>query len=338
MSTGSDACADEGAACRSAHYDFGGHRLALEAQAPELLLPLDRFLASLRVAPAGAPDFRLALRHGDLHRPMPDDRLVASGPIPGEGIFDVRQRGEALLLHGPDVSVLVEPSRRRAEIVTAPGAEFRSATAAGLLTLEMVIDAFGQALVHAAGLTLPDRDALVLLHAPSGTGKTTTALALAGAGFGLCADDAVAIGAGGSGVQAWGLPRFVKIHRRTASLLPWLSPVLTDVWDAADEQAVPLERLNRHARVEDRQPRPVAGLFMVTRGEEATRVLPQARVDALAALAADNVRGSGEGLQAHQAGRWALLARLVATTPVFELRVGPDVASIGDRVREALAG
>ncbi|QFR34435.1 serine kinase [Ancylobacter sp. TS-1] len=334
MSTASDGCARAAPDPHLAHYDFGGRRLALAAEAASLLLPLDRFLASLRVEPEGAPDFRLTLRHGAFHESVPGDTLFASGPIPGEGDFDFHRRGEGLLLRGPDVSVLIEPSRRRAEIVTAPGAEFRSASAAGLLTLEMVIDAFGQALIHAAGLTLPDRDALVLLHAPSGTGKTTTALALAGAGFGLCADDAIVIGAGG--ICAWGLPRFVKIHHRTAELLPWLAPALTDTWDAAGEQAVPLERLGPPARIEDRRPRPVAGLFMVTRGEGPTQVLPQARVDALAALAADNVRGGREGLQTHQAGRWAMLARLASSTPVFELRVGADVANIGARVREAL--
>ncbi|MCK0207390.1 serine kinase [Starkeya koreensis] len=320
-----------------AQYDIGGHLLALEAQTAALLQPLDLFLAPLRVEPDRTPDFRLLLRHGPHPAVQAGDVPLFAGPLLTEGEFEGFRRSEGLLLRGPDVSALIEPARRRAVIVTAPGAEFRTASSAGLIALEMVVDAFGQALVHAAGLTLPDRDALVLLHAPSGTGKTTTALALAGAGFGLCADDAIVLRDGEAGISAWGLPRFVKIHRRTAALLPWLAPALGPVWDAGGEQAVPLAALSRHARIEDRRPRAVAALFMVTRGEGPTQVHAQPRVDALAALAADNVRGGIAGLEAHQARRWALLARLVSATPVFELRVGPDVGEIAARVREALA-
>lgn len=336
MSTGSEGFPPGGGE-HVAQYDLGGHRLALEAQTDALLRPLDLFLAPLRVAADRAPDFRLMLRHGPYHGAREGDVPLFAGPLLTEGAFEGLRRGEGLLLRGPDVSALIEPARRRAEIVTAPGAEFRTASSVGLLTLEMAVDAFGQALIHAAGLTLPDRDAVVLLHAPSGTGKTTTALALAGAGFGLCADDALVLGVGAAGLSAWGLPRFVKIHRHTAALLPWLAPALGATWDVAGEQAVPLAALARHARIEDRRPRPLAGLFMVTRGEGPTQVLAQARVDALAALAADNVRGGIAGLEAHQARRWALLGRLVAATPVFELRVGPDVGAIAARVREALA-
>ncbi|TIT54542.1 MAG: serine kinase, partial [Mesorhizobium sp.] len=85
-------------------------------------------------------------------------------------------------------------------------------------------------MLHTAGLTLPGRDAVVLIHAPSGTGKTTTSLALATHGFGLCSDDAMILNVGATPV-AWGLPRHVKIHEKTARMIPQVAPCLGPSWD-----------------------------------------------------------------------------------------------------------
>ena len=50
---------------------------------------------------------------------------------------------------------------------------------------------------------------------------------------------------------AWGLPRHVKVHRKTAEMIPLVSPCLGPAWDRNGEQAVSLERLREIMRVED---------------------------------------------------------------------------------------
>ncbi len=115
------------------------------------------------------------------------------GPVLDDGDYTLFKGEDDLLLLADDVSLHIQPSGRVADLATLNGAEIRAAGTAGMLALEAAIDSFGQASVHAAGLTLPGTDDLVLLYAASGTGKTTTALNLARAGFGLCSDDAMVL-------------------------------------------------------------------------------------------------------------------------------------------------
>ncbi|TGV96509.1 serine kinase, partial [Mesorhizobium sp. M2D.F.Ca.ET.145.01.1.1] len=139
-----------------------------------------------------------------------------------------------------------------------------------------------QHMLHTAGLTLPGRDAVVLIHAPSGTGKTTTSLALATQGFGLCSDDAMILDVAGATPVAWGLPRHVKIHEKTARMIPQVAPCLGPSWDRNGEQAVSLEKLGGIVKIGTPTARPVAALLHLARSaDEETRLVPMARTDAM---------------------------------------------------------
>jgi hypothetical protein len=206
-----------------------------------------------------------------------------------------------------------------------------------MLVLDAALDAGGQHMLHTAGLTLPDSDAVVLIHAPSGTGKTTTSLALATQGFGLCSDDAMIVNVASGKVVAWGLPRAVKIHRKTAEMIPQVAPCLGQTWDRNGEQPVSLERLAGIVRVENASARPVAALLHLARSADSqTRLVAMARTDAMVALAVDNVRTGMTGLLPMQKRRLATIAGLVNSVPTFRLEVGARPADAATLISAAL--
>ena len=230
------------------------------------------------------------------------------------------------------------PPLPNASLIAPPNAPVRSMSAAALIAVEAALDRFGQVMIHAAGLTLPNANALILIHAPSGTGKTTAALTLAYHGFGLCADDAiVAQRSADGGVTAWGFPRAPRIHRNTVAMLPWLRAVVRHDWDAGGEQLVQLRSLQKVVAVKQAAPRPLAALFRLRRvgGHEAStaRLKP---TEALLNLTEDNVRPSPGALLPLQQRRFAILARLASMVPAFDLHMGSDLRALRPAILRAL--
>jgi hypothetical protein len=136
---------------------------------------------------------------------------------------------------------------------------------------------------------------------------------------------------------AWGLPRHVKVHRKTAEMIPLVSPCLGPAWDRNGEQAVSLERLREIMRVEDARARPVAALLHLARSADSrTRLVAMARTDAMVALAADNVRTGMTGLLPLQKRRLATIAKLVSTVPTYTLEVGANPVDAALLIRSAL--
>jgi hypothetical protein len=182
----------------------------------------------------------------------------------------------------------------------------------------------------------------LLLCAPSGGGKTTTALALALGGFGLITDDAIVLQPQGFRESkialAWGLPRALKLHRRTAELLPIVKPILKTNWDRAGEQTPQAATLSRVALTVPPVPIPVAAIAVLRgRSEGGHRLAPIEKARALQHVAEDNVRRSRQGVPSQDVKRFAALGSLIATTPTFQLRVGEPLASLADYVAAAVS-
>ena len=316
-------------------YDLNGQILDIDATRPELWRDFDAMLGSLRMATAAEPGFRIGITEVQSLEEVPEGSLAFDGEVPLDG--------HCRLIDAGAVVHLVFPGRQTAAVHADEGwAEIHVLPDTKLLwTLEMLVldaalDAGRQHMLHTAGLTLPHRDDLILIHAPSGTGKSTTSLALASQGFGLCSDDAMIVAATPA-LAAWGLPRAAKIHRNTAAMLPFVSPCLGDKWDVNGEQAVSLERLREIIRVEDTRTRPVVALLHLARSaDRETRLAPMARTDAMVALAADNVRTGMTGLLPLQKRRRATIAALVKTVPTFTLEVGSSPADAAALIRAAL--
>lgn len=320
----------------SASYALNGQVVGISAERADLWQDFDRMLGGLRATKPLEPGFRINIVETQSLAETPDGTLAFDGEVPEDG--------HCRMVDGGDIVHLVLPGRQtvsihaghgRAEIHTRP--DTRITWTAWMLLLDAALDAGGQHMLHTAGLTLPDSGSVVLIHAPSGTGKTTTSLALASQGFGLCADDAMILNVASDKATAWGLPRPVKIHRKTASMLPFVSPCLGQSWDRNGEQAVSLQRLGEILRVDGTGARPVAAVLHLARSADAeSRLLPMARTDALVALAADNVRTGMTGLLPLQKRRLATIARLVTAVPTYTLEVGAQPTDAASLIRNAL--
>jgi hypothetical protein len=320
----------------SACYALNGHIIGITAERSELWREFDQTLGSLRVAGLVEPDFRLDITETEALDEAPNGLPVFEGEIPEDGYCRMIEDGGTVHLVFPErQTVAINGGEGWAEIRIRPAT--KAAWTPSMLVLDAALDAGGQHMLHTAGLTLPDRDAVVLIHAPSGTGKTTTSLALATQGFGLCSDDAMILNAASARPVAWGLPRHVKIHQKTAQMIPQVSPCLGPSWDRNGEQAVSLELLAGIVRVENPSVRPVAALLHLARSADSqTRLVPMARTDAMVALAMDNVRTGMTGLLPLQKRRLATIAGLVSSVPTFQLEVGVRPADAAALISAAL--
>ncbi|RWK26192.1 MAG: serine kinase [Mesorhizobium sp.] len=317
-------------------YDLNGQVISISASRAELWPSFDLMLGTLRVDEPVEPGFRIDILETPALPETPEGKLAFDGDVPLDGHCRLIDGGDVVHLIFPGLQIAsVHADQGWAEIRVHPDSKVKWTLL--MMVLDAALDAGGQHMLHTAGLTLPGRDALVLIHAPSGTGKSTTSLALASQGFGLCSDDVMILSAKAGEVTAWGMPRKVKVHRNTAAMLPFVAPCLGDKWDAEGEQAVSLDRLGEIIRVEDVRARPVAALLHLARSADGhTRLMPMARTDAMVALATDNVRTGMTGLLPMQKRRMATIAALVQAVPTFTLEVGSSPADAAALIRAAL--
>jgi hypothetical protein len=319
-------------------YALNGQVIGISAERPDLWQDFDRMLGSLRMADSVVPGFHIRIAETASLSETPGGSLAFDGEVPEDGPCRMFQDGEIIHLIFPGRQTLsIHGGEGWAEIRVRP--DTRITWTVWMLALDAALDAGGQHMLHTAGLTLPDRNAIVLIHAPSGTGKTTTSLALASQGFGICSDDAMIVTQPLAQVTAWALPRHVKVHRKTAQMIPLVAPCLGPTWDSNGEQAISLERLREIVRVEDSSVRPVIAVLHLARSMDSqTRLATMARTDAMVALAADNVRTGMTGLLPLQKRRLSTIAKLVSTVTTFALEVGSRPADAAALISAVLAG
>ncbi|MBZ9987489.1 serine kinase [Mesorhizobium sp. BH1-1-5] len=319
-------------------YDLNGQVIGITAARADLWPNFDLMLGTLRVEAAVQPGFRIDIVETLELQENPQGKLAFDGEVPLDGHCRMIDAGSVFHLVFPgQQTVSIHDGEGRAQIRLHPDSKIKWTLL--MMVLDAALDADGQHMLHTAGLTLPDSEALVLIHAPSGTGKSTTSLALASQGFGLCSDDVMILKTTADGVTAWGMPRKVKVHRHTAAMLSFVSPCLGETWDAEGEQSVSLDRLGEIIRVEDVRPRPVVALLHLARSADTeTRLLPMARTDAMVALATDNVRTGMTGLLSVQKRRMAAIAALVKRVPTFTLEIGARPVEAAALIRAAVQG
>jgi hypothetical protein len=317
-------------------YDLNGQIMGITAARADLWPSFDLMLGALRVEEPVSPGFHVDIVETPELQENPEGKLAFDGEVPLDGHCRMIDAGSVFHLVFPGQQTLsIRDGEGRAEIRLHPDSKIKWTLL--MMVLDAALDADGQHMLHTAGLTLPGTDGLVLVHAPSGTGKSTTSLALASRGFGLCSDDVMILNATAQGIAAWGMPRKVKVHRNTAAMLPFVAPCLGEKWDAEGEQSVSLDCLGEIIRVEDVRARPVAALLHLARSTDTeTRLLPMARTEAMVALATDNVRTGMTGLLSLQKRRMAMIAALVKAVPTFTLEVGARPAEAAELIRAAV--
>ncbi len=218
------------------------------------------------------------------------------------------------------------------------GANIKSADLqlACIFAMDQGVRSVGGALLHCASMDIPGTDERLLLYAESGTGKTTTSVALSKAGFGLSGDDtAIVFFRDGRG-WCLGLPRPGKVSRHTVELLPFLEPFMdAKLWDKNEEQQLTRETLGTVASVSDFDMKRIHTFIDLRRVDgEGVSIVPYLPAEALAKVVADRVLIGDDGLTDHDASRFDLFVNMLSTVRVRQLSVDGSPEEIVAKVRE----
>jgi hypothetical protein len=324
--------------------DVNGLRLVVDAEAPELVTAIMIHLTPFVTQAFAEVDYAISFERGQVDQPPSDVEVVHQCEVVPGVSSQLAADGERNWLVVPgSFSVTSDQSKRATRIRIGDDCDRSLLGLAGICAIEKALSASGQYLFHGAALALPGAPSRALLiFAPSGVGKTTTALALALGGFQLITDDAIVLqpsGYSGRGsAHAWGLPRPLKVHRRTSELLPAIAPLLQEnLWDSAGEQPLRTAALDKIAPVAAPIPIPVAAVAVLgEHSDSGHRIAPLSKAHALGLIAQDNTGRTRRGVLSAQAERFAALGTLLAFTPTFELHVGAPLATFPDHVESAL--
>jgi hypothetical protein len=318
-------------------YDLNGFTLGISADEPVIAGFLDPILSPLACARPPSCDWIVSLeRVATIELPQ-SGRRIFEGPLP-EGLHSMMiESGQERAFIVPEhFAMIFRRAARTSEIRFIPGREEGLGRTAALWMLADMLAACGHALLHGALLVDPAIQQSVAVFAPSGTGKTTTVLALARSGYQLAGDDALVLSEDGNGCELWALPRKLKVGWQTAALLPWLAPVLAETWTGV-EQEIELNALAPVVTLATPQPRPVKLVIVLMQPNDSAHAVTSInKPDALVRIATDNIRLFPDGIDSDNASALAALTRLVATTRVIALSVGPDPASLSRELIESV--
>jgi hypothetical protein len=321
-------------------FDLNGLSFLVRADDEASIAPLLPYIDDFSVVGTAPADFTLEVTRGNGVAPPPDAQVLFEGPM-AEGPYSrVLQHGETRWLEIPgDLALEIGETHARLSLL---GPKSTLSGTPALVLLDAILQSGNQFIVHGAAWRLPERDAGFAMFARSGAGKTTTSLALALAGFGFLTDDATVLaksGPEGGGFTIWGLPRALKVHNRTRDLLPAIAPLMSEIWNAEGEQVLSLRALESVATVCAPRPIALAAIVLLEPRVEGAHVLRRAdKAEVMATLAGDNCMRGPDGIKSDQLRRFKALAAAVAATPVFELRVGNDLATLAPLVASVLAG
>ena len=278
----------------------------------------------------------IALREALAIAPPENRDIFYSGDIDRQGYFEFVHEGNDWSLTSPGlVYARFSLSGSGGEITVTPDCPPGVTGLVGAYGLDHAVGIGGQCLVHAASLDTPDGSARIIIHAPSGTGKTTTALVLAMAGYRLCSDDVTVIApAPDGGVLAWGLPRDLKVHRLTSGMLAWLRPIVDkNAWNNEDEQTLDRATMRKLDLLADLQPKPVIAVIALQRaGESKTSFAQLEKYDGLFAMMKDNINFGPAGFFPGHENRLDLYSAMLSKALPFELQISGNPESAVEAV------
>ena len=318
-------------------YDLNGFSITVIAEDPVHAGFLDPIFAPFAANTSADYGWTITVRAKETIEPAPETaKHVWTGPLPeGLSLTLVEDDGRQLLIVPDHFVMSTARLARSTEIeVTPDGAKSISGSSAFVL-LEGIFAAHGRHLLHGACLVRSETQEAFALFAPSGTGKSTTALTLARTGLELSGDDALVLEKARDGFYLWGIPRKVKVHRRTAELLPWLNPVLVD-W-TSEEQPIELGVLDTTIRLANGSRRRAAGTIVLLQPNTlGHRIEAIAKVDALNRILTDNLRRTPAGVNADTQAAFTAIANFIGVTPTIAVSVGPDPGYYGKSILSAL--
>jgi hypothetical protein len=229
--------------------------------------------------------------------------------------------------------LLVDLDRREGRLVVAPGQEWCIGHACIVPMLCELLAGTGQHAIHAGCLSIGGHAGAraVLLCGSSGSGKTTTTLALARAGMTFLTDDAAFVHAPGDSDDGppavWGLPLACKVHKNTLVLLPWLNDLPRRPASTQDEYVVEVRDIFRPSPA-NAVAEPRAIVFLGRRDPKEHRLEPLDKVSAVTCLTKENVRAIDPSGQGPGGRAFRLMSRLAAGCDTYRLSVGPDLEGL----------
>jgi hypothetical protein len=310
-------------------FDFCGVRMRVTADARPWIDKLCQAFPPFVEPVPEAADFAVTISESTPPAVTHDLPLTWEGVQPDGFKGRIFETDRSAVLEVEDGGfVVIDHAERTATANFRPESYAQFFGTAVMLIVDAALAAGGQQLVHGACLLEKQCKRAVLICVPSGGGKTTTALALAHGGFSLMTDDASVLVPSALRPRVWGLPRALKVHRRTAELLPWVGP-LPERWDEHGEQGVTLESLAD--RIEAAAPEPVelgAIMLLGPRSASGHQVVPLRKAEMLTAMAHDNVAWRPAGMVPKALRRFDVFANIVAKVPTFRISAGTELASL----------
>ena len=175
--------------------------------------------------------------------------------------------------------------------------------------LPLILPALGTEVLHASAVI--GADGVTALCGASGTGKSTTAVALARRGYPLWADDAVAVDTAVPGPRAIPLPFAVRLRPDAAGFL--------DVAGEPPRSAV--------VAPSDVEPRPLVALCMLRRAPDATARVAVERLEPASALRAVLAHAYCFSVKDPAQKRRTIsnYLTLTARVPAYEIRFRPGL-------------
>lgn len=321
-----------------AHFDVHGLHIAVEADSPALLAPVQAAIGAY-AAPPEPGAFALRVRYAQ-ELPAPAELPEFwRGTLPSgiRIIFRCEPRRRQIEVIDQALAE-VDLSAGRAEFIVRPGAEKCLLEACVLLWLCEILNDRGHYVIHAAAV-FPDRQSpreAVLICGPSGSGKTTAGLCLAGQGFGLLADDMAFYTplAPHGGGEVWGIRLGCKVHPRTIELLPWLADLPRIGSTRSEEVLVNVRQAVPPTTGAAASPRLI--LFLNSRNPVQHQVQPVDKTGALARLVNENVRAYEKHRDGSGGRAFAAMAELVRRSDTFEVSLCPRLQELGELVTRLL--
>jgi hypothetical protein len=212
-------------------------------------------------------------------------------------------------------------------------------SASWFLLLRYVCDCLtrgGHSFVHGACLAVPRRDGWggVVLSAPSNTGKTTTALALANSGWRLLGDDVTYVRPPHLGSGLWGFPRVCHVRPGSFAMLPWLADLEFGAPGADGVRTIPLANLGGRGWVDSPWLPPMLVVALAPPNRKTTRVEPIDRAQALSLLGSESISAVREPNNDDAARDFVTLGRLICAAPACRLSVGPDPTDAAQKLED----
>ena len=319
-----------------AYYDAHGMRMTVESPSQSLLNVIDTLLGGY-AGVTGRPDgFLVRLNYGQIPTETdPELHDFWSGVLPDGTRMVCRNGLNRRQVEMPGyVRADIDLTARVARFVASPNIKI------GLLEtcfLPLLCDCLGQTghcVIHAASLFVQvggQRRALIV-SGMSGAGKTTLALALAGMGLGLLADDMTLYRAatGNQPGQIWGIRTRCKVHTRTLELLPWLRDLPAGGVSLNGERLLDSRSLKPATTGLTAAPGVI--LFLNPRNPEAHRIEPMDKLAAITRLTRENVRAVDQRREAVAGQSFEALTELVRSSRIFQASLCPRLEELPERL------